>query len=72
MAARGRLLLAKIPRELPDEYMVLVATTRTRLNSAIQRAAEFADGSAERFPPSVRQRLFRRIVDDLDLIENTR
>lgn len=70
MAARGRLLLAKIPRELPDEYMGLVATTRTRLNSAIQRATEFADGSAERFPPSVRQRLFRRIVDDLDLIEN--
>ena len=70
MAARGRLLLAKIPRNLPNEYMGLVATTRDRLNSAIQRSSEFADGSADRFPASVQQRLFRRIVDDLDLIEN--
>jgi len=35
MAARGRLLLAKIPRALPSEYGGLVATTRERLNDAI-------------------------------------
>jgi hypothetical protein len=70
MAAPGRLLLTRIPRTLPNEYMGLVATTRDRLNTAIQRASDFADGSVDRFPASVRQRLFRRIVDDLDLIEN--
>lgn len=71
MADRGRLLLAKIPRNtLTNEYMGLVATTRERLNSAIQRASDFADGSADRYPASVRQRLLRRMVDDLDLIEN--
>ncbi len=70
MAARGRLLLAKIPRSLPAEYRGLVATTRDRLNTTITRFSEFADGSAARFPASVRQRLFRRHVDDLDLIEN--
>ena len=69
MAARGRLLLLKIPRSLPAEYQGLVATTRDRLNTNITRFSEFADGSASRFPPSVRQRLFRRHVDDLDLIE---
>ena len=70
MAARGRLLLAKIPRSLPAEYLGLVATTRDRLNTTITRFSEFAEGSAARFPASVRQRLFRRHVDDLDLIES--
>lgn len=70
MAARGRLLLAKIPRSLPAEYGGLVATTRDRLNTTITRFSEFAEGSAARFPASVRQRLFRRHVDDLDLIES--
>jgi hypothetical protein len=69
MAARGRLLLLKIPRSLPAEYQGLVATTRYRLNTNITRFSEFAEGSASRLPPSVRQRLFRRHVDDLDLIE---
>lgn len=70
MAARGRLLLAKIRRDLPNEYLGLVTTTRDRLNDAIQRASDFADGAADRYPAPVRQRAFRRIVDDLDLIEN--
>jgi len=70
MAARGRLLLAKIPRSLPTEYQGLVTAARDRLNTAITRLTEFGDGSAARFPASVRQRLFRRHVDDLDLIES--
>ena len=48
MAARGRLLLLKIPRSLPAEYQGLVATTRDRLNTNITRFSEFAEGSASR------------------------
>jgi hypothetical protein len=70
MAARGRLLLDKIPRRLPLEYQGLVATTRDRLNGTIVWFTDFAGGSAARYPAPVRQRLFRRHVDDLDLIEN--
>ena len=70
MAARGQLLLAKIPRALPPEYGGLVATTRDRLNSAITQFADFAEGAVLPLPAPVRQRLFRRLVDDLDLIES--
>lgn len=70
MAARGRLLLDKIPRTLPPEYQGLVATTRHRLDDTIVWFTDFAAGSAARYPAPVRQRLFRRHVDDLDLIEN--
>jgi hypothetical protein len=69
MAERGRILLSKIPRSLSSEYQGLVATTRDRLNTNITRFSEFAGGSARNFSASVRQRLFRRHVDDLDLIE---
>ncbi len=70
MAARGRLLLAKIPRTLPAEYGGLIATTRDRLNSAISQFEDFAAGSLSALPAPLRQRLFRRLVDDLDLIES--
>jgi hypothetical protein len=69
MAARGQLLLAKIPRKLPREYGGLIATTRDRLNSAITEFGKFGDGSMSVLPASLRQRKFRRLVADLDLIE---
>jgi hypothetical protein len=70
MAARGQLLLAKIPRTLPLEYGGLVAMTRDRLSSAITKFTDFAAGSVSTLPAPLRQRLFRRLVDDLDLIES--
>jgi|SRR5712691_2637238 len=70
MIERGRLLLAKIPRRLPVEYSGLVELCRMRLNAAIAdfRSLKQSLGD-ERVPASVHQRLFRRAVGELDLIE---
>jgi hypothetical protein len=69
MASRGQLLLGKIPRNLPAEYAGLVATTRIRLDEAVSQFRRLAKHSSS-VPESVRQRQFRRLVADLDLVEN--
>ena len=70
MAARGRLLLGKIRRDLPPEYGGLVSKTRDRLDEVIGRFVGLTNHGARGIPPAVRQRQFRRLVGDLDLIEN--
>ena len=70
MIGLSRLLLAKIPRTLPVEYSGLVEVCRTRLNGIIAdfRGLKLSLGDA-RVPASVLQRLFRRAVGELDLVE---
>ncbi|WFU42728.1 hypothetical protein QA640_09835 [Bradyrhizobium sp. CB82] len=71
LAARGRVLLGKIPRDLSPHYGGLVTITQDRLNRAIEGFLEFSNPSARPLPEAVRQRQFRRMVEELDLIEST-
>jgi hypothetical protein len=70
LAARGRLLLGKVPRDLPPHYGGLVTTTQDRLNRAIEGFVGIVGPAGKSLPPAVRQRRFRRLVEDLDLIES--
>jgi hypothetical protein len=70
MIERGRLLLAKIPRSLPVEYGALVELCRMRLNASIGDFRRLKQSLNDtRVPISVHQRLFRRAVGELDLVE---
>lgn len=69
LADRGRVLLGKIPRGLSPHYGALVSTAETRLNKSIEDFTNFSSSDG-RVPESVRQRQFRRMVGELDLIES--
>ncbi|SPP92794.1 hypothetical protein [Bradyrhizobium vignae] len=69
LASRGRLLLGKIPRNLPLHYGPIITTTQTRLNRSIEDLLAFAEQNHPAPSSGLRQRQFRRLVEDLDLIE---
>lgn len=71
LAARGRVLLGKIPRDLPPHYGGLVTITEDRINRSIEGFLEFSEPPRKRLPEAVRHRKFRRLVEELDLIEST-
>ena len=68
---RGRVLTAKIPRDLPRDYDTLAQTCRKRINIQLEHLHAMADDPLLReskYQPE-RFRLFKRIVAELDIIE---
>jgi hypothetical protein len=71
LVQRGRLLIGKIPRDLPRDYDLLAQVCTRKLKDLLQRLRGLTDNATLCSPllTSERLRLFKRIVAELDLIE---
>jgi hypothetical protein len=68
---RGRLLVAKIPRNLPRDYATLAQACRAKLNDLLGQLRSLLEEPMyreARYRPE-RLRLFKRIVAELDIVE---
>jgi hypothetical protein len=70
---RGRVLTAKIPRNLPRDYDTLAQTARQKINDQLDSLKQLSESPIFKKPSHRRERLrlFKRIVAEMDLIETT-
>lgn len=68
---RGRVLTAKIPRDLPRDYDTLAQTSRQKINAQLDHLKELSESSLFTQPSyrAERLRLFKRIVAEMDILE---
>jgi hypothetical protein len=72
LVERGRAMIGQIPRDLPRNYDTLAERSRRQINDAIGDLRFLLDDPVfanERFQPE-RLRKFKRVVSDLDFLEN--
>lgn len=69
---RAQLLVAKIPRDLPREFHLLIQTCRREIDKLVLELNRLADDSVMKHPQLYPERLryLRRIVSWLDYLEN--
>ena len=68
---RGRVLTAKIPRDLPRDYDTLAQTVRQKINAQLTNLKQLSESPVFKKPSHSRERLrlFKRIVAEMDIIE---
>jgi len=68
---RGRVLTAKIPRDLPRDYDALAQTVRHKITVQLTNLKQLSESPVFKNPSHGRERLrlFKRIVAEMDLIE---
>lgn len=68
---RGRVLTAKIPRDLPRDCDTLAQTSRQKINAQLDHLKQLAESPLFRQPSyqPERLRLFKRIVAEMDILE---
>lgn len=68
---RGRVLTAKIPRDLPRDYDTLAQTSRQKINAQLDHLKELSESPLFSHPSyrAERLRLFKRIVAEMDILE---
>lgn len=68
---RGRILTAKIPRNLPRDYDTLAQSCRQKINHQIEQLRFLLDDPVFEKPTyqAERLRLFKRVVAEMDIIE---
>lgn len=71
MTARAQSLIERIPRDTPREFHLLVANCESQLNTALDQLNKLAEDPRLQMPQlqPERLRLFRRVVTDLDFLE---
>jgi len=68
---RGRVLTAKIPRDLPRDYDTLAQTARQKISAQLNSLKQLVDSPIFKKSSHSRERLrlFKRIVAELDIVE---